>query len=310
MNRDLFQITDTSFSRMRQSNCELEDLQAGLYGSRWYTSLMIDTFEVAPLVEIVVEVKWDDPSTFTVPGSAFGLTQQSSSVDEFYMRFGGVAYSKGFKRAERLVPPGFPVPSGAVVYRYKPAEDFEDQLARSALWQLGPGIFSANAIPPYKSWIDFSPWVKAGLQALIETRPDAQRDLPFTSVGLRYIDAFTEQYLDKQTNPQFLREKLGFSINMPTSFSDKLRNGSEVEEVIQFMMPVNGAMTLAFTAGPGKINGIDALIVQTNITCDSPIECDLVVLMGKLDSARAIIHELFFDMTSELHQLMKPVERK
>jgi uncharacterized protein (TIGR04255 family) len=271
---------------------------------------MIDTFEVAPLVEIVVEVKWIDPSTINVPGGGFGLTQQSSLVDEFYMRFGGVAYSKGFQRAERLVPPGFPVPMGAVVYRYKPAEDFHDPLARSALWQLGPGVFSANAIPPYKSWSEFSPWVQLGLETLIETRPEAQKASQFNSVSLRYIDAFTENFYAGQTASQFLKEKLGFEIKMPMSYSEKLRSNSEIEEVIQFAMPLDNAMTLNFAATNGKVNGSDALIVQMNVSCDSPIDCDLNQVMAKLNSARTIIHDLFIDMTRNVHQVMKPLMKE
>ncbi|RYH28896.1 MAG: TIGR04255 family protein, partial [Alcaligenaceae bacterium] len=173
------------------------------------------TFDVAPLVEIIAEVRWSDPTAFMVPGPLMGLSQPSNATDEFFMRFGGRAYGSGFQRAERLVPPGFPVPIGQVVYRYRPPEDFHDEMARSALWQVGPGVFTANAVPPYRSWVEFSPLVRAGLEVLFETRPADVRNSPVSSVSLRYVDAFNHDLIGDSTFEKFLAEKLGFQVLLP-----------------------------------------------------------------------------------------------
>lgn len=261
---------------------------------------------MAPLAEIVAEVRWTDPSVFMLPGQNISLSEPNNSADEFYMRFGGVAYSKGFKRAERLIPPGFPIPMGQVVYRYRPAEDSEDKLARSAMWQIGPGVFAANAIPPYKSWREFSPWVEAGIGAMIETRSEKERSSHFSTVSLRYIDAFTEDYLEGATFAEFLRDKLGFKVKLPDVFNSKLKIDSDIEHIIQFSFPVEGDMTLAFSASQGKFKGADALIVSIQVSCDKPVNPELNFVMQKLHAARNIIHDIFFEMTGSLHTLMKP----
>jgi hypothetical protein len=52
------------------------------------------------------------------------------------------------------------------------------------------GVFSANAIPPYRSWSVFSPEVEAGIDILLAVRDDAEKQAMFNPVTLRYIDAF------------------------------------------------------------------------------------------------------------------------
>jgi len=274
-----------------------------------YTPAMSFTFASAPLAEIIVEVKWSDPSAFTFPGAPvqMSMVQPSNSVDEFFMRFGGVAYSAGFKQAERLVPPGFPSMVGQVVYRYRPPADFENELARSALWQVGPGVFTANAVPPYKSWTEFSPLVKAGVEALIETRPERERASDFTSVSLRYIDAFTDEFRGELTHAQLI-EALGFKVEIPVALQKVLRAGEAPQHVIQFTMPVENNMSMAVSIGRGQFNGTAALIMSTAITTDGAVNPNVDEVMGRLNTARNMIHDSFVELTSGLHSIMKPTE--
>lgn len=268
---------------------------------------MSETFEVAPLVEIIAEVKWNEPLERPEPGQVL-LNHHTSALDEFYMNFGGRAFAAGFQRAERLMPPGFPVPTGTPVYRYKPTEKFENVLARSALWQVGPGLFSANAIPPYKSWTEFAPLVREGLKILIETRPTGEVQSDFSSVSLRYIDAFTEEFLRGESAAKFLREKLGVDLTIPKGYHSQLKSNTEIALNVQFRMQLEGDMTLSFQAAEGKMNGTDALILNTAVSCDKRIACNLELIMKKLDQARSIIHNAFFDMTRTIHDVMRPSE--
>ena len=180
---------------------------------------MTTTFQNAPLVEIIAEVRWSDPSAVSAPGTPFGISMPGTVAnDDFLMRFGGLAYASGFKQSERLIPPGFPVPVGQVSHRYRPADDHPDELTKSAMWQIGPGVFAANGVPPYKSWTEFRPLVEKGIAALVETRPEAVRSSPFSHVSLRYIDAFTERFTEGISAEAFLSEKLGLGFSIPDVF--------------------------------------------------------------------------------------------
>lgn len=70
------------------------------------------TFKIAPLVEIIAELRWAQQSVPVQPGAMAappGSMLNAARLDEFFMRFGGECYKAGFQRAGRIVPPGFPV---------------------------------------------------------------------------------------------------------------------------------------------------------------------------------------------------------
>jgi uncharacterized protein (TIGR04255 family) len=277
---------------------------------RSYTlDTMSQTFEKAPLVEIIVEVRWADPAGFPQGNGGVLHLPVNNAADEFYMRFGGAAYSAGFRQTERLVPPGFPVLPGQVVYRYRPPSDFSDELARSALWQIGSGVFTANATPPYKSWVEFSPWVSKGLEALLETRNEAEKSAEFVNISLRYIDAFTSDYLGAMTFAEFLSDRLGFKVQIPEAIAKLASDGSAPEHVIQFGMPLQNGMHLSVLAAKGSSNGVDALILNTTISVIEKTAADVGSVMEKLGVARDMIHNSFVEMTSSLHGMMKPTSK-
>jgi len=98
------------------------------------------------------------------------ITGDVSRFEEFFMRFGGAAHQLGFAEVERLTPPNFPLIGFQPVFRFRPPSD----KGRKVLYQVGAGMFSANAVPPYKSWDDFGPVVRSGVRALIGARTSRQ----------------------------------------------------------------------------------------------------------------------------------------
>ena len=271
------------------------------------------TFENAPLVEIIAELRWIPPNlslgggladgVFQLPVSMFG----ANKAEEFFMRFGGAAYQQGFQRSERLVPPGFPLQLGQPVYRYKPVETSPDDLMRSALLQVGPGIFSANAIPPYKSWTEFSPIVARGVEALLGTRDATESQLPFTGVGLRYIDAFGPGLRTKFSPSQFIREILGFGISLPGAVLAQTEQPDAATSQLQFVIPVHGGMTMSLAIGEGLFNSEAAVIMDTTVAVNGEVEGDLNAIMIVLNDAREMIHAMFVDLTEKIRSEMNPV---
>lgn len=144
---------------------------------------MIETFAKAPLVEIVAELRWQpsgQPLQLTQAGGGAGISPAvfigDTTLEEFFLGFASHVNQLGFPRAERLVPSGVPLMPFRPVWRFRRS----DNESAGVLYHIGPGLFSANAIPPYRSWRDFSPVVKSGVEALLKTRVESEKDAPFS----------------------------------------------------------------------------------------------------------------------------------
>ena len=274
------------------------------------------TFKNAPLVEIIAELRWLPPYLVPQGGQLEGVPPQvmmpipmfnANKAEEFYMRFGGVAYQAGFQRSERLVPPGFPVQLGQAIYRYKPAETAPNDLMRSALFQVGPGVFSANAIPPYKSWTEFAPIVARGVEALLNSRDDSEKDLPFSGVSLRYIDAFGPGLRTTRSPGQFIKEVLGFVMTLPGPVAEHAEDIESVTSQHQFIIPVQGGMTMSLAVNEGLFNGEPAVILDTTVSVSGDVGCTVNYVMSALNAAREIIHSMFVGVTKNIQAEMIPV---
>ena len=106
------------------------------------------------------------------------------------MKFGMLMAQKGYGRVERLAPAGMPLPPQFIAYRFRPTSP--DQ--QSPLFQIGKGIFSANAVPPnYQSWGSFCPIVRSGIEMLIAAHRGTGEPPPeFSQALVRYIDVFND----------------------------------------------------------------------------------------------------------------------
>lgn len=263
------------------------------------------SFDKAPLVEIIAELRWDQPHQMTQgqPHETVVLPTtfiESNKQDEFFMRFGGECYQQGFVRAERLVPPGFPTLPFQPIYRYRPAE-----ASSSSLFQIGAGLFSANATPPYKSWEDFSPIVMSGVKALLNARAEGEQSQAFSSVSLRYIDAYDASFWQGLSFSEFMKQVLGFSINLPPAISSLIPEGKPVTPLIQMSVPLHEGETMNISLGHGFTNGSEAVIMDTTVSASTEISADAEAIMASLGKARKIIHDVFLQITAPIHNLME-----
>jgi len=270
------------------------------------------TFSNAPLVEIIAELRWAQPHALLQAGQTgavavpMSIIGSNSKMEEFFMRFGGAVYQLGFESAERLVPPAFPIPPGQPVYRYKPVP--HRSLMSSALLQVGPGIFSANAIPPYKSWTEFEPVVARGTQALLETRDPAEKASTFTGASLRYIDAFGPTFLGGMSPGEFIHQVLGFSAAPPASVTAQMPEGNSARAQLQFVIPIRENMTMRLAVGEGMFNNEAAAIMDTSVSADREVNPDVDSVMATLRAARETIHAAFIGMTDKIHDRMQPTQ--
>ena len=107
------------------------------------------SFEKAPLVEIIAELRWLPLGLAAAQQGQMLLTLGGSDPDSFHFAFGRRQEVAAFANTEKLVPPGFPTPWHHIVWRFRNPE------IEGALLQIGPGIFTANALQPYRRWSEF-----------------------------------------------------------------------------------------------------------------------------------------------------------
>jgi len=227
-----------------------------------------------------------------------------TKLDEFFMRFGGAIYADGFQNVERLVPQGFPFIPYQPVCRFRK----HSSATHPALYQVGPGVFTANAIPPYKSWEVFSPIVRRGVEALLTTRRDMEHDEAFFSVSLRYINAFNSSLTQGQDVSEFVQKTLGISIALPDALSRQIARGENPKPYLQLQLPMENGMVMTFAIGEGLVSGESAIVMDTSVASVTSVPSDAESVMSTLNDARSAIHDMFFGLTDPIKQLMQPAE--
>ncbi len=268
---------------------------------------MATSFNKPPLIELIAELRWSLPGIprgNPLPNTPPTIAPNNSRLDEFFMRFGGAIYADGFQNVERLVPHGFPFMAYQPVCRFRKHEN----TAHPAIYQVGAGVFTANAIPPYKSWEQFSPVVKRGVEALLATRDETELDEAFFSASLRYIDAFTTHLTQGQDVSEFVQKTLGISIGLPDALSRQVAVGQNPKPYLQLQLPMTNDMLMTIGIGEGFANGENAIIMDTTVASLTPVPPDADSVMSTLNDARSAIHDMFFGLTEPIKQLMQPVE--
>lgn len=271
---------------------------------------MNERFHNPPLVELVAELRWNDPSLptglpigfpagFPFPGSQIAFDQQLPEMTS-------AMTSLGFGQSERLIPPGFPAPLQSPIVRFRysgPAVADHEQLP-SSLFQIGSGIFTANAVKPYKSWDDFKPVVENGVRILLQTQ---KADVGGYTLTLRYINAFREDLTQGLSHFEFVRNVLGFKIDLPPVLL-KHAEGKEVElPLAQLVVPLSFGI-LQLQMSQGEIEGGPAYILENVVQFKDLVDPDVDTIMQCLSSAREVIHEVFISLSAPLRDKMLPAE--
>ena len=167
-------------------------------------------YEKEPLVEVIAEAHWALKTLETVPGS---------TIDPYYDLFRQIfledAAVLGLRHQEQLIPATVPME----LVGDRPHLRVREGEAKWPVAQLGPGIVTANIVPPYNGWAEFSEFIRSVIGIVFEKYPLAERTLRIERLHLRYIDGFDrtfglEEYAD------FLSAKLGISSPLPERFTD------------------------------------------------------------------------------------------
>jgi uncharacterized protein (TIGR04255 family) len=258
-------------------------------------------FKQPPLIEIVAEVRWNLPHG-EVPPQFANVPMPVPDIgghESHFLNFASKAGVRGYGQVERLVPPGFPL------LAYQAAVRYRSSAANAPIFQLGPGVFTANIAPPYKSWNSFLPHLEIGIELLLESRADLERGQPFSEVRLTYFDAFGERLIRGKSVTDFLAQDLGIRIELPKAITEFCTNPAGVKPSISVVVPIKaGAMELKISEG--WVRNAPTLIMVTTVIYKGPVQADRKTVLKALDEAHTIIHESFIAMTPTLHKLMEP----
>jgi uncharacterized protein (TIGR04255 family) len=263
---------------------------------------MKERFEFPPLVELIAEIRWNVEAN-QAPNVPFFHDSGSHLYEEFFSRLLAELDGQGYGTSERMVPIGFPLMNQHPVIRYQKSGKHtsgQDSSA-STLFQAGVGIFTVNAVQPYKSWEQFRPVVEIGLQALMSSAPNCKSGF---TVSLRYVDAFKEELTEGRTHRQFLEEILGIQVIVPESLRKISVDGSTVIPMLHMVTPLSFG-TLQIQFAEGELSGEKVFLMENVVTVSEEYDGDVAKMMHGLDQARAIVHESFVGMTRPLHTKMK-----
>lgn len=142
-------------------------------------------YENAPLVEVIAELHWSLMTLDSTPDSKI-----DPHYEAFLEPFLSYATLRELTNREELVPSIVPLE----LLPNKPRLRLRSAENEWPLVQVGPGIVTANIVPPYQGWRAFQPFLHQLIEALFATYPLAARTLHVEKLQLRYIDAFDESF--------------------------------------------------------------------------------------------------------------------
>jgi uncharacterized protein (TIGR04255 family) len=265
------------------------------------------TYKNAPLVELIAELRWGGSTPIAqAPDQpvVFRLALPGTKDEEMYMHLSAIMSRGGYSRLERLLPPGVPLPPTQVACRFRPS-DPSDQ---SPLFQVGPCVFTANALPPYKSWASFAPEVEKGISWLFEAHDRAGLKRPALNLAMtRYIDAFDARLTGGRDVHSFLREVMGLQVLLPPALRELATDTAKIVPTLQFMVPASvGQVRISFAEG-NKGNEA-AIMMDTTVVIQREIGPDVKRAIAALTEGRQVIHDLFLKLTAPIHELMEPIQ--
>ena len=202
-------------------------------------------YENPPLIEVIVEVRWSLVPISVLKGAALDPFFNSSSE-----KFSESMREMGFGVIEHLVPSEFPIEmmAGKPFVRYRPNNE------EWPLYQLGPGLFTCNIVPPYQGWSEFKSTLHAGVKALFDAFPFGASNIPsIVELELRYIDGFDyEDGFDGYTD--LVENGLGVSVDFPKGLGDLSKDEQVKLSSLEFALPANSpdGAVLSTRIAPGK----------------------------------------------------------
>ena len=198
----------------------------------------------------------------------FGSTDAAIDphISVFAEEFKKEAHSEGFTHVDRVVPEQVP----HELLAHKVILRFRKRPEQWPVLQIGPGVLTANIVPPYRGWKGFAPFADTALKLLWKSYPLPDRYLTITRIHLNYINGFTRKH-GLTSIPSFVRDHLRLAPQLQpalldlTDQKDEARYSGTIE---LFTRKPAGAL-LVLNYNPGKVFDEPALILQNQVVTTS-----------------------------------------
>ena len=250
-------------------------------------------YQNAPLVEVIAEIYWD-----LKPVAMVNEARIDPYFDLFREQFSEWAKDAGLAHTERLIPPELPIE----LLPHKPNLRFRPAANKWPLYQIGPGIFTANITPPYNGWPVFRKALSDGLSALYKAYPIAGKTLRVSRTDLRYINAFNSKF-GFENHGSFAAKHLSVSPVMSQAVIDrfvKKNTMPETDAEMKFKCKSPADATGVIRISAGKHYEAAASIIE--LVCNRVMEPDFTdpeKLLSWFDEAHLAIRGWFEGVISD-----------
>ena len=255
-------------------------------------------YENAPLVEVIVELRWNLHPIQSFPNAAIDI-----NYDTFISKLTDNLHRIDYTHIEDLIPNDVPKEFLA----HNVVRRFREKLHSWPVIQAGPGVFTINIVPPYNGWGVFKEIVENCISIFFESYPVNQDTFKFKSVELRYVDAFTKQHgLD---NPKaFMKNELDLVPAFSNRLLDLAKEGPDSflnQGVIEFPVSDLENSVAAIKYGTGTTGDKEAVILENRVTKTGNIPTDLKEVLSILDQSHMITNSIFEKIISDnIRQMM------
>lgn len=258
-----------------------------------------ETFRNAPLVEIIAEVRWSISAVKSIP---------NGGIDPFYESLRSALVEslgrEGFSTVIDTVPLDVPREflAGQVTTQYRLAAN------QWPLYQLGPGIFTANITEGYTGWESFRGHLARGIEHLLRSHP-APKVFSIQALKLIAIDAYTKKH-GYTSYSDFTSKLLPLGEVLNQDFIEKFATDSELVKVrSESVFPLR-RMSGSFariSIGDGIKDDGPALLVHTTVEVNREFRPDALELQQWFDEAHTQHREMFRSLLStELYSILEP----
>ncbi len=268
-------------------------------------------FKNAPLIELVAEFRWI-PSGGAVAAAAVQNAGQLSTVpladptrnEAFFSRFTSAIGKYGYVKTERLLPAGWPYPGHIPVVRFRrPGATDRDE---PTLYQIGAGIFSAHALPPYDNWQQFKPVIRQGLDVLLNSRPEDEREAKFGTITLRYIDRFTGNLIGNVPPREFIERVLNIRLQLPAVLTNETPDEAAINPSILLKVPLKSGLLMNLGINSANDPAGSGILMDTSVVTQISTNCISESAMGVLEIAHDSIRRVFIGLTLPIAAEMEP----
>lgn len=258
-----------------------------------------------PLVEVICEIHWQlqplqalDPHAKLDPH----FPALKEDVDVW-------AAKEGFTAIEEIQDPRLP----REFRPYAPETRYRRGPGEWPLFQIGPGIFAVNTVPPYSGWSKFGETFAHFLGVLYKTYPLPERYLKISQLEIRYLNAFDNRF-GYSSYSKFASESLTMVASLPDRLvKEHLADGGDIEVNQQIAFPLKSpanAMAV-IQLGTGLREGVKALLtnllVRENIAKPAPMKSSDILVW--FDQAHAAVRDVFDSvLTDATRERMQPQE--